>query len=347
MRTRYYIAVALVALGAATSPAAASGEAPAGWTKVSEALADSCKWQGANAERRGFLYWRVDAPTDQSAGRAPGQSSLPVLACVASADEVQRTGRCVAQRYSNALILDTPRGELEGLNAGEWGGALIWKGVGQEHVTLLQEPIRDMLATRVGVLVFGGLNHMGGRRGAVWRVDIGADGRASAQLTLRLFTSPAAISAGQNRSAIVATYLGVIRVTPDGKGKELFRYSPKVPPMAGPGERHPLANESLASRPRQSYDQYTWNPMPGVRAGGNHAFYSIVEMKSGTIWATTIPRASSISTATDAYIHTLHPALLVRFDRASPRFKATYFLPPNCRVSRNGSGTESCDCEPD
>jgi hypothetical protein len=347
MTTRYRFAIALLALGAMTPSAAASGDAPAGWTKASQALAESCEWKGAESERRSFLTWRVSAPADRDVGRSPGRSSLPTLTCEAGAEEILRTGRCVGRaRYSNALILDTPHGELEGINAGEWGGALIWRGVGQTPMYLLHEPIIDIHATKDGALAFGGLNHLGGRRGAVWRVDIGPDRRASAQLALRLFTAPGATSVGRNGSAIVATTLGVIRVTPRGTGEELFRWSPKVPPMARPGERHPLVKESQADRSRPSGTDYSWQAVPGGLVVGGHSLYSIVEVGSGTLWATTTPSASEL-TSLESRISMLRPALLVRFDIRSSRSTATFFIPPNCRIDQTGAGPDSCRCEPD
>jgi hypothetical protein len=348
MRIDHRIAAAWIVLGALITPAATSAYAPAGWTKVPRALAESCTWEGENSERRSFFGWRVSAPADDNAGSPRARNALPVVTCVASGADIARTGRCVERRrFSNGLDMETPHGLLEGYNAGEFGGGLVWKGVGGEHAILLREPIRDMHATQDGVLVFGGLNHLSGRRGAVWRVDIGPDRRASIKLVLRLFTAPGAIAVGRNGSAIVSTSLGVIRVTPKGTGEELFRWSPGAAPMARPGERHPVNDDkSWLPKPLRPEDDYSWNYRNRYPVYGGHRFSSVVEMTSGTIWGTTASSESERE-VDGRRIDRMTAPLLVRLDVGSRRRAATFFIPPNCRVARSSSGAESCECELD
>jgi hypothetical protein len=347
MRIDHRIAAAWIVLGALITPAATSADAPAGWTKVPRALAESCTWEGENSERRSFFGWRVSAPADDNAGSPRARNALPVVTCVASGADIARTGRCVERRrFSNGLDMETPQGRLEGYNAGEFGGGLVWKGAGGEHAILLSEPIRDMHATRDGVLVFGGINHLSGRRGAVWHVDIGPDRRASIKLVLRLFTAPGAVSVGRNGSAIVSTSLGVVRVTSNGIGEELFRWSPEVSPMARPGERHPVNNPSLFPGLKLPYVHYAWLDRTGGPHYGGYGFSSVVEMKSGTIWGTTAS-SEGAREVEGKWLDRKTAPLLVRLDVDSRRPAATFFIPPNCRVGRSSSGAESCNCDLD
>jgi hypothetical protein len=133
-------------------------------------------------------------------------------------DHFKRTSEMVG----DSSVISTSDGLLIGFDGGEFGGGLWWSNNDGSKVSkLMDAPVKSLMATSDGVFVFTGIAHMGLDNGKVW-VLRNASVDPNPALLIELNGAPQVITKGSNRSFLVATTQGVMRVSPEGKTEILM-----------------------------------------------------------------------------------------------------------------------------
>lgn len=205
--------VALLCIACCVSCKEKAGRAlPSGWSLVNTPTLDSPMLQCANYSKQS---WKVSSIKD-----AIGiEDSQPLRLAQALPDNFKRT----ADMVGNSSAVELTDGFLIGFDGGEFGGGL-WRSQkdGSSVTKLLDAPVRSLMATSKGVLVFTGTAHMGLDNGQAWILRNIAEDRQPA-LLLELDGAPQVLFHEGGDSVLVVTTHGVTRVTPEGRTEVLTK----------------------------------------------------------------------------------------------------------------------------
>jgi hypothetical protein len=188
----------------------ASKEAfPMGWiTATAPSLTGVL--QCANYSRHEWRVERSDGITVyDSAVKEPTGAALPP----GFARTKEMRGRTVVQKLGN--------GWLVGFNAGEFGGGLWWSDESGHAKKLTDENVRALIPRSEAVLVFTGLAHLGVDEGKIY--SFGRNGHSELSLIADIGSEPSAAVMGDAETVLIATHVGVARLTTANKVEYLYR----------------------------------------------------------------------------------------------------------------------------
>jgi hypothetical protein len=185
---------------------------PAGWSAISTPNPDSLVMRCANYSKQNWRVFLVGNEIGiENSDSLHTAQSLP--------DNFKRTSEMVG----NSSVISTTDGLLIGFDGGEFGGGLWWSNKNGSKVSkLMDAPVKSLMTTSDGVFVFTGIAHMGLDNGKVW-VLRNASVDPKPALLIELDGAPRVVAKGSNRSFLVATTQGVMRVFPEGKTEVLMK----------------------------------------------------------------------------------------------------------------------------
>jgi hypothetical protein len=122
--------------------------------------------------------------------------------------------RKVEQRASGVLV---------GFNQGEWGGALVWYSNDRTTArTLLMENVVEIVSGPRSVIALVGLAHLGADRGRAVEV-VEDDGVVKVGRAVDLGSAPRAFFRESTEAILVATTVGLVRLTSDLAVREVIK----------------------------------------------------------------------------------------------------------------------------
>ncbi len=117
-------------------------------------------------------------------------------------------------------------GWLAGLDAGEWGGRLIWfSSDGKQKIVILQDNIRGIAKVGKETLILRGLNHISMDKGSVSKLIKDVNGNFQIQDLVKLEFMPKSFVVESNESILISLRDKIVRVKTNGE-MEIWREMP-------------------------------------------------------------------------------------------------------------------------
>jgi hypothetical protein len=126
------------------------------------------------------------------------------------------------EMHGRAIVQKVADGWLVGFNAGEFGGGLWWSDEsGRRTRKLTGENVRAFVPRGNAVLVFTGLAHFSIDKGKIYSFT--AKDSGALVLIADIGHEPSAAVMGDAGGVLIATNIGVLRLTTDNRREQLYR----------------------------------------------------------------------------------------------------------------------------
>jgi hypothetical protein len=198
-----------------SSSASASERAPEGWILYPPPATDSDALRCANYSMR---EWKVALSGEtlqiQLDKLRDHQDPLPPQL---------KSRKIMVDTKGERHVIAVNDGWLVGLDFGEFGGALWWfSSDGTRSRKIAEENVVGFANSAQGVLVLGGLAHLGFDSGKVWQVRDGEAGEKKLELVADLGSTPRTFLMPSSDSLLILTTRGLVRLKTNGELQTLF-----------------------------------------------------------------------------------------------------------------------------